>query len=111
MKGTDRYHVDGVLCRLDDRALRVVNMSVGGFFVECAEPLPRGTSARFELRLPDGRALSMTGLVTWINEPSAPRKAYLPPGFGVKIQRIAFPDKMTLLALLRESPPEAMRQR
>ena len=94
-----------------DHAWRVVNLSVGGFFVETPAPLPKGHSARFELQMPGGRSVSLTGVVTWVNEPSAPMKLQTPPGFGVKIHRIAFPDKMALLALLREAQRTALRPR
>jgi len=111
MKGSDRYRLDGVSCRVGAHRWRVVNLSVGGFFVEASEPLPKGHSARFELALPGGRNVTLTGLVTWVNEPHAPLKPETPPGFGVKIHRIEFPDKMTLLAVLRESTPASMRAR
>jgi hypothetical protein len=111
MKGSDRYHIHGVSCRVGDHLWHVVNLSVGGFFVETREPLPKGHSARFELMLPNTRSLSLTGLVTWVNEPSAPLKPQIPSGFGVKIHRIAFPDKMTLLTLLRETQPASLRPR
>lgn len=111
MKGTDRYHVDGLSCRVGDRDWPVTDLSVGGFFVECREPLPRGHTARFELRLPAGNIVPLTGLVTWVNEPAAPVKADQEPGFGVKIHGIDFPSKMKLLAFLREQRPEAMRPR
>src|SRR5262245_53726068 len=111
MKGTDRYHVDGGSCRIGDHAWQVVNLSVGGFFVEAREPLPKGHSARFELFLPGRGSVALTGVVTWVNEPGSPMKPRTPPGFGVKIQRIAFPDKMLLLAMLREAQPASLRQR
>ena len=111
MKGTDRYHIDGLSCRVGDRDWPVTDVSVGGFFVECREPLPKGHSARFELYLPDGRTVALTGRVTWVNVPGRPAKADQRPGFGVKIHSIDFPSKMQLLALLREQRPEAMRPR
>ena len=111
MKGSDRYWLDGASCRVGSQLWRVVNLSVGGFFVEAREPLPKGQSARFELTLPGGRRVALTGLVTWVNEPTARIKAEAPAGFGVKIHRIAFPDKMTLLSVLREATPASLRQR
>jgi hypothetical protein len=111
MKGSDRYRLNGVSCRVGDHVWRIVNLSVGGFFVESKEPLPKGHSARFELLLPGGRNVSLTGLVTWVNEPNAPLKPETPAGFGVKIHRIAFPDKMVLLAMLRETQPASLRSR
>lgn len=109
MKGTDRYRVDGVSCRVGERRWPVRDLSVGGFFVECVEPLPRGHSGRFELELADGRGVPLEGVVTWVNDPNAPAKPARPPGFGVKIFSIEFPDRMRLLGLLRELRPEALR--
>jgi len=109
MKGTDRYQIEGVSCRVGGRCWPVPDMSVGGFYVQSSEPLPRGQSVRFELVLPDGRGVPLTGAVTWVNAPGAPSKPAKGPGYGVKITSIAFPDKMRLLALLRELRPDALR--
>jgi PilZ domain len=109
MKGTDRYRVEGVSCRFGEREWPVRDLSVGGFFVESREPLPRGQSLRFELELPGGPRVPLEGVVTWVNDPIKPSKPARPPGFGVKIFSIEFPDKMRLLALLRELRPEALR--
>jgi hypothetical protein len=109
MKGTDRYRVEGVTCRVGDREWPVADLSVGGFYVESTEPLPRGHAAKFELRLPRERSVPLTGLVSWVNEPNAPAKRDKASGYGVKIISIAFPDKMRLLALLREMGPDALR--
>lgn len=110
MKGSDRYHVGGVTCRLGDRQFEVVNLSVGGFFVSSDDPPVPGLSATFELVLPRRPSVKLVGRITWINQSNAPRRRDLPAGFGVKIERIAFPDKMGLLALLRESDPSALRR-
>lgn len=110
MKGTDRYRVDGVSCRVDERLLKVVNLSVGGFFVETEEPLPLGVSLNLELALPRRPPVRMVGLVAWINHRDKPRNKHLPPGFGIKILRISFAEKMALLAALREADPSALRR-
>lgn len=109
MKGTDRYQVEGVSCRLSERTLKVVNLSVGGFFVESPEPPAQGLSLSLELAIPRRPPVRIVGMVTWINDPRTPRNKHLPPGFGVKILRISFTDKMALLGLLREADPSAMR--
>lgn len=111
MKGTDRYQVQGVSCRVGGGEWPVPDMSVGGFYVATPELLPRGQSARFEIALPSGPVVQLTGVVTWVNEPGAPLKPAKPPGYGVRITSIGFPDKMRLLALLRDLKPEAMRPR
>lgn len=109
MKGTDRYRVEGVVCRLSERPLPVVNLSVGGLFVASETPPPVGQSVTFDVSLP-GRTVALVGQIAWINERVNPRVKALPPGFGIKIVRIAFPDKMALLAFLRETDPSALRK-
>jgi Tfp pilus assembly protein PilZ len=110
MKGNDRYRVDNVSCRLGDRRYEIVNLSVGGLFVACEEPPPAGQSVSLEVRLPRHEDLTIVGLVSWVNEREKPRVEVLPPGFGIKIVRIAFADKMALLAFLREVDPSALRK-
>lgn len=110
MKGVDRYRVRGVSCRVGDRRFEVVNLSVGGFFVATDEPLPKGESVRIELSFPRCEDVPVLGQVAWINERAAPQVKALPSGFGVKIVRISFVEKMALLAFLREVNPAALRR-
>jgi len=111
MRGTDRYRIEGASCTYGDRVLRVANISVSGFYVETLEPPEQGTVIRLSLSLPQRPALSIVGRVAWVNEGGNPRHPSLPPGFGFKMQRIAFNDKMTILACLREADPASMRDR
>jgi hypothetical protein len=113
MKGTDRYRVKGVSCRIGERQLEIVNLSVGGFFVACTEaPLLPGESLGLELVLPGGRgSVKIMGVVAWLNERVAPRMPALPTGFGVRIARIGFAEKMALLAFLRDVDPAQLRRR
>jgi len=101
MKGTDRYRIEGASCMYGDRVLRVGNISVGGFYVETLEPPEQGAVLKLPLSLPQRPALSIVGKVAWVNARSHPRHSALPPGFGFNMQRIAFNDKMTILACLR----------
>jgi len=111
MKGTDRYRIEGASCMYGDRVLRVGNVSVGGFYVETLEPPERGAVIRLPLSLPQRPELPIVGKVAWVNGRSHPRHSALPPGFGFNMQRIAFNDKMTILACLRKADPASMRDR
>ncbi len=111
MKGIDRYRVEGVFCRIGENELPVVNLSVGGFFVATEEiPALLGQSVPLDLCLPRHAPLPMVGLVAWVNHRDQPRVRVLPPGFGVRIQRIGFGEKMAMLAFLRETDPSAARR-
>jgi Tfp pilus assembly protein PilZ len=100
MKGNDRYQIPGLTCTIDRRTLPVVNLSVGGVFVESTEPLPLGQTVTALLGVRDGVAFEVTAKVVWINEEVRPRVAHLPPGFGLKIQRMRFRDRMEILRVL-----------
>ena len=111
MKGNDRYQIPGLTCTIDGRALAVVNLSVGGTFVETSEPLALGRTVTALLGLRDGVAFEVTAKVVWINATVRPRVSHLPPGFGLKIQRISFRDRMEVLRLLAEGGVRAKRAR
>jgi hypothetical protein len=49
--------------------------------------------------------------VSWTNDPAAPRAPDLPQGLGIRITRIALPDKVALLDLLKRTSPGHVRQR
>ena len=111
MRGTDRYRIDGAACTYGDRVLRVLNVSVGGFYAETPEPPERGAVIRLPLSLPQQPAFPVVGKVAWVNNRSHPSHSSLPPGFGFNMQRIAFSDKLTILACLRKAEAAAMRDR
>lgn len=104
MKSSDRYLVPGAWCELDGARLPVANLSVGGFFVASPQPPMAGQTLAMRLQV-DVRAFSIVGKVTWVNRGPAPRNAELPTGFGVQITKIAFPDKLALLNLLKARTP------
>ena len=54
-----------------NREARVSDLSLGGCFVDCILEVPEGETTTFELRLPTGKTLNMTGEI-----------AYSMPGFG-----------------------------
>lgn len=103
IKGKDRYPIPGLTCTIDGRTQPVANLSVGGFFVEASEPIVIGRVVSALLAIKDGVALEVKGKVAWVNETVRPRVAQLPPGFGLKIQRISFRDRMEIVRLLGEA--------
>src|SRR5260221_8883070 len=111
MKGNDRYQIPGLTCTIECRTLPVVNLSVGGVFVESSAPLPLGQTVTALLGVRDGVAFEVTAKVVWINEEVRPRVAHLPPGFGLKIQRMRFRDRMEILRVLGEVGARAKRAR
>jgi Tfp pilus assembly protein PilZ len=111
MKGNDRYQIPGLTCTIDGNALPVVNLSVGGFFVESSEPLLLGRTVTAVLGVRDGMAFEVTAKVAWINCTVRPRVPHLPPGFGLKIQRMRFRDRMEVLRVLGEAGIRAARVR
>lgn len=111
MKGNDRYQIPGVTCTIEGRSFAVANLSVGGFFVETLEPLSIGTVLSAVLGLKDGLSFEVTGKVAWVNGILRPRVAHLPPGFGLKIQRISFADRMAIVRTLSEAGIRSRRAR
>ena len=111
IKGNDRYRIPGMTCAIEGRAFTVANLSVGGFFVESSEPLGVGRTVTALLGVRDGVAFEVTAKVVWINATVRPRVAHLAPGFGLKILRIAFTDRMEIIRLLGEAGVRANRGR
>ena len=108
MKGSDRYFIDGVLCRFDGEPLQVTNLSVGGFFAACDRPPAKGQVVALELVLQGHDPFPVLGTVTWTNNGNKP-KGNFPRGFGVKITRIAFLDKLAILNVLKQTDPSRQR--
>jgi Tfp pilus assembly protein PilZ len=112
VKASDRYFVDGVSCTLNGKTMRVANLSVGGLFAATDEPPIEGQVVVFALKLRERAPFEVVGKVTWINRPAdSPKSPELPEGFGIKITKIAFPDKLAILDLLKRVPPSATRIR
>jgi hypothetical protein len=100
MKASDRYDATGAACVVDGRRLPIANLSVGGLFAVTDLPPIAGQVVNLELALPEQPPLRISGQVTWVNEQ---HHTHLPPGFGIKITRISFVDKLALLGYLRRS--------
>src|SRR5688572_30729148 len=109
MLSTDRYSLEDIRCELGGASLPVANLSLGGFFVVCAPPLPLGQVVAFELVFPSARRISALGRVAWVNRPDVVGKGQLPVGCGINITQIAFPDKLAIVQLLKRASSAAVR--
>jgi hypothetical protein len=109
MKGSDRYSIDGVQCHYDGQPLPVSNLSVGGFFAATDRPPAKGQVLALDLSLQGRDSFRILATVTWINEGGDPKTNNLPQGFGVKITKIAFQDKLAILNVLKQSDPARQR--
>ncbi|MCL4818132.1 MAG: PilZ domain-containing protein [Vicinamibacteria bacterium] len=108
MKAADRFDIAGATCLLQGERWPVLNVSVGGLFVATPHCPMKGQFVDLELELPGREPFTVAGVVSWINDPAAPRAPELPQGFGLRIHRIALADKVALLDLLkRQTPPPA----
>jgi len=101
MKASDRFFVDGVRCTVLGAQLPVANLSVGGFYVASDQTPILGQILDLEMGLGDRPAFKMSGRVTWVNDPADPQAAELPRGFGIKIIRIDFQDKLAIVDFLK----------
>ena len=111
MKGSDRFFVDGITCRVDGKELPVANVSVGGLFVATELPLLVGQVLELELGLQGRDPFRVMARVTWFNDHEAPKAPDLPQGFGIQITRIGLADKLAIVDALKRTPPAAMRER
>ncbi len=109
MKASDRYFVDGVFCAMHGHVMPVANLSVGGLFAATEElPMP-GTTITLDLTLGPRPPFRVVATVTWVNQPDSPKAPHLPQGFGVKITKIDFPDKLAILDLLKRNDTGRVR--
>jgi hypothetical protein len=111
LKGTDRFLVDDVHCRIDGQVLDVLNLSVSGLFVATDTPLPAGQVVELELVLPGREPFLVLGKITWLNETVDSKAPHLPRGFGVQVTRIAMADKLAILDLLKQAKVVDERRR
>jgi hypothetical protein len=101
MKASDRFFVDGVRCRILGTDLPVANLSVGGFYVASEQTPILGQILDLEMVLGERAAFRMSGRVSWVNDPAEPQAAELARGFGIKIVRIDFQDKLAIVDFLK----------
>jgi uncharacterized protein (TIGR02266 family) len=76
----------------------LVNLSVGGIFIETRELLPPGEIVSLAFTLPEGpREIFCSGRVAWVNSPGKLAKPRLPFGVGVQFVDLA-PDDMEAIS-------------
>lgn len=79
-----------------------IDVSQGGIFIRTKDPLPVGTTMRFEFQLRDASPLIMgEGTVVWIREHS-PNQAGVAPGMGVRFDRITESSQTVLDQILSQ---------
>ena len=105
MKASRRFFTEGVFCVFNGKAMRVANLSTGGFFAASDDTLSVGQVMVLELQLSPRETFRVVGEVAWINDPANPVAPNLPKGFGVRFSNIANADKETILQVLRRSEP------
>ena len=72
-------------------------LGAGGLFIECEEPLPKGTHMKLRFRLPHSEGLhELEGRVSWVRDAISGDRA-LAPGMGVQ-----FTDPSSTGPLARE---------
>jgi hypothetical protein len=101
VRAEDRFNVDGVTCEIGGETLPVVNMSLGGFYVAMERSPLAGQVISTRINLPDGVSIAAAGRVAWVNGVQHRIHPRLPPGCGVQHLRVAFSDKLAIVAALR----------
>jgi uncharacterized protein (TIGR02266 family) len=77
-----------------------VDVSQGGIFIRTKEPLPVGTTMRFEFQLRDESPLiTGEGTVVWIREQNT-SQGTVAPGMGVRFDRLTEPSQAVLDEIL-----------
>ncbi|MCS6913556.1 MAG: TIGR02266 family protein [Myxococcales bacterium] len=79
-----------------------VDVSRGGIFIRTKEPLPVGTTLRFEFQLQDGSSLiGGEGTVVW-NRAYDPNRIGVAPGMGVRFDKLTADSQRVLERILSE---------
>ena len=82
-----------------------LDISSGGVFLECKEPLELGASLELELHLSrpgePGPRIKSSGRVAWLNDRDEPTKPHHPVGVGVKFVGIPSQSASVLNGFLR----------
>ena len=82
-----------------------VDVSRGGIFIRTREPLPVGTTLRFDFQLQDtAPLLAGEGTVVWIRE-NDPTRAGVTPGMGVRFDKLTPASQPVLEKILAEEGP------
>ena len=84
------YGVGGARHLLSNYSL---NLSTGGIFLECDEPLPEDTPLALEIFLPArDKPIRCRGRVAWVNDPEKKKKDTLPAGMGLQFLDLSLDD-------------------
>ncbi len=85
------------------------NISLGGVFVEMADPLPFGVELAMEFHLPGApRVLKCRGFVVWSTKTNPERS--LSPGVGIRLMDIGITDMRLLNEFIAtELSPQAAK--
>jgi uncharacterized protein (TIGR02266 family) len=77
------------------------DISNGGVFVATYDPKPPGTPVRLYLVLPNGRAVSASGVVRWTSE----ARAEIAPGMGIAFEDLSQEDLDAIAEFCASRPP------
>jgi uncharacterized protein (TIGR02266 family) len=70
-----------------------IDLSTGGLFLACEDPLPRDTPLSMEFILPTSEnAIRCNARVAWVNDQELRRKSALPTGMGVQFLDLTLSD-------------------
>jgi len=74
---------------------KVLNISMGGIYIETNQPLPEGTLFEFEFKLPDSnKIVKSKGIVTWVT------KKNNQSSMGIKFIKVSTNDKKAIIAYI-----------
>lgn len=81
----------------EELKIKVLNIGIGGIYVETQHPLPIDTLCDFDFKLPESnKIVSVKGMVTWVN-----RKG-LDAGMGLKFIKVSTEDKNAILEYIQQ---------
>lgn len=80
---------------------KILNISMGGIYIETNQPLPEGTLFEFEFKLPDSnKIVKSKGMVTWIT------KKNNQSCMGIKFIKVSTTDKKAIIAYIESKLSE-----
>ena len=80
------------------------NISRGGLFIACEDPLNRGTPVELLFSLPGGRRIEAQAEVSWVRERFACGPE-IRPGMGVRFVDLAESDRRAIRTFMRLREP------
>ncbi len=80
-----------------------VNLSTGGMFLECQDPLPVDTPLTLELCLhSESIRIQCKARVAWVNHPEMIKKPHLPPGMGLQFVNLSLENMHVLREFIKQ---------